>query len=287
MRCAIISDIHGNLDALEAVLADAGAVDALWCLGDVVGYGPEPDACVELLHTRGALCVAGNHDWAAIGKMDTAEFNPEASEAALWTGAQLTPEHRAYLQALPTQLTAGPNGEFTLVHGSPRDPVWEYLTHLSAARLNFPYFRTPYCLVGHTHVPLVFRHPGPDGASGDLSTLVPTPGEPLHLGEQRLIVNPGSVGQPRDGNPDASYMVYESAPEVSPGVALDATSGDDSESDSGGDSVGAPQGAPDAPVASRGTLTLRRVTYPVASVQQKMRLAGLPSRLIMRLTYGW
>jgi predicted phosphodiesterase len=273
MRCAIISDIHGNLDALQTVLADAGEVDALWCLGDLVGYGPEPNACVDLLRNRGAVCVAGNHDWAAIGKMDTADFNPEASEAARWTGAQLSPENLAYLEGLPTQLVTGEAGEFTLVHGSPRDPVWEYLTHLSAARLNFSYFQTHYCLVGHTHVPLVFQHPVPAGAaggadqpdpvdrSGEYETIVPEPGLPIALGANRLIVNPGSVGQPRDGNPDASYMLFESA--LQPGA--------------GGASAG----------AARGTLTLRRVTYPVASVQQKMRQAGLPSRLIMRLTYGW
>jgi predicted phosphodiesterase len=271
MRCAIISDIHGNLDALQTVLADAGEVDALWCLGDLVGYGPEPNACIDVLRGRGALCVAGNHDWAAIGKMDTADFNPEASEAAMWTGAQLSPENRAYLEGLPTQLVVGEAGEFTLVHGSPRDPVWEYLTHLSAARLNFAYFQTPYCLVGHTHVPLVFQQPAPGDAddaadqvdrAAEYETIVPQPDRPFALGAHRLIVNPGSVGQPRDGNPDASYMLLESAP-LPPGAP------------------------PDTPLSARGTLTLRRVTYPVASVQQKMRQAGLPSRLIMRLTYGW
>ena len=233
MRCAIISDIHGNLDALQTVLADAGEVDALWCLGDLVGYGPEPNACVDLLRGRGAVCVAGNHDWAAIGKMDTADFNPEASEAARWTGAQLSPENLAYLEGLPTQLVTGAEGESP----RPRQPArsgLEYLTHLSAARLNFSYFQTLYCLVGHTHVPLVFQHPlpvapaGPAGPAGDgvppdpvdrsteYETIVPQPGLPFALGANRLIVNPGSVGQPRDGNPDASYMLFESAPTAAP-----------------------------------------------------------------------
>jgi predicted phosphodiesterase len=284
MRCAIISDIHGNLDALEAVLADAGPVDAIWCLGDLVGYGPEPNACVEALRQAGALCVAGNHDWAAIGKMDTADFNPEASEAALWTGAQLTPQHRDYLQNLPTQLSAGPSGEFTLVHGSPRDPVWEYLTHLSAARLNFPFFQTPYCLVGHTHVPLVFQQPWPDDRAEEYETLVPEPGQPLTLGPRRLIVNPGSVGQPRDGNPDASYMLYEPAPPSSPDTVAGEGAGGGESSRLAGNGEG---GGESSRLAGRGTLTLRRVTYPIASVQQKMRQAGLPPRLIMRLTYGW
>ncbi|MGH2352029.1 MAG: metallophosphoesterase family protein [Chloroflexota bacterium] len=266
MRCAIISDIHGNLDALQAVLADAGEVDELWCLGDLVGYGPEPNECIDLLRGRGALCVAGNHDWAAIGKMDTAEFNPEAGEAAQWTRARLIPEHHAFLEGLPVQLTAGAMTEFTLVHGSPREPVWEYLTHVSAARLNFSYFQTPYCLVGHTHVPLVFQRPWPEDRAADCLTVVPETEQPMALGLQRLIVNPGSVGQPRDGNPDAAYMIYESA--EAPGLRVPRTSA------AGG-------------AVERGRLTLRRVTYPVASVQQKMRAAGLPPRLITRLTYGW
>ena len=255
MRCAILSDVHGNLDALEAVLADAsaqGAIDQLWCLGDLVGYGPEPNECVAALRDRGALCVAGNHDWAAIGKMDTADFNPEATEAAVWTGARLNEENKAYLAALPEQLTTGESGEFTLAHGSPREPIWEYLTHVSVARLNFDYFQTPYCLVGHTHVPLIFQRPGAEEKVPHYRTLVPSAGVSLELGGRRLIVNPGSVGQPRDGNPAAAYMVYESAAGGRPG-----------------------------------TLTLRRVEYPVAAVQDKMRAAQLPPRLILRLTYGW
>lgn len=256
MRCAIISDVHGNLDALEAVLADAQGVDQLWCLGDLVGYGPQPNECVATLRERGALCVAGNHDWAATGKMDTSDFNPEAMEAAIWTGTQLTDAHKDYLNGLTEQLQVGENGEFTLVHGSPREPVWEYLTHVSVARLNYDYFQTPYCLVGHTHVPLVFQRPAADERPPHYRTIVPVQDAPLALGSNRLIVNPGSVGQPRDGNPHAAYMIYQS------------------ESSRLGQRGG-------------GTLTLRRVAYPIASVQDKMRAAGLPARLIVRLTYGW
>jgi predicted phosphodiesterase len=252
MRCAIISDVHGNLDALEAVLADAGDVDQLWCLGDLVGYGPQPNECVALVRSRGALCVAGNHDWAAVGKLGTADFNPEAGEAALWTSSQLTPEHRAYLESLPEQLIAGASEDFTLVHASPREPIWEYLTDIRIARLNFDYFQTSYCLVGHTHVPLIFQRPLPGERVPNYQTVVPRASQPIALGPNRLIINPGSVGQPRDGYPQAAYMIYES------GASADA-----------------------------GLLTLRRVTYPVVSVQQKMRDAGLPPRLITRLTYGW
>jgi predicted phosphodiesterase len=266
MRCAIISDVHGNLDALEAVLADAAATGEIhqwWCLGDLVGYGPQPNECVAALRERGALCVAGNHDWAATGKMDTADFNPEASEAAHWTGQQLTEEHKAYLNELPETLQVGEAGEFTLAHGSPREPIWEYLTHVSVARLNFDYFQTPYCLVGHTHVPLVFQRPSPQDQPPHYRTTVPTTGQPIQLGENRLILNPGSVGQPRDGNPQAAYMIYESASEA----------------------TGSKTSRPAAPGA--GTLTLRRVDYPIASVQEKMRAAGLPQRLVVRLMYGW
>ncbi|MGI8423434.1 MAG: metallophosphoesterase family protein [Chloroflexota bacterium] len=255
MRCAILSDVHGNLDALEAVLGDAaeqGATDQLWCLGDLVGYGPQPNECVVALRERGALCVAGNHDWAAIGKMDTTDFNPEATEAARWTGERLSEENRTYLGALPEQLSVGESGEFTLAHGSPREPIWEYLTHVSVARLNFDYFQTPYCLVGHTHVPLIFERPGADEKVPQYRTLVPSANAPLALGANRLIVNPGSVGQPRDGNPAAAYMVYEG------GAGSRAA-----------------------------TLTLRRVEYPIGAVQEKMRAGQLPSRLILRLTYGW
>ena len=257
MRCAILSDVHGNLDALEAVLADAAqqsAIDQLWCLGDLVGYGPQPNECIALLRDRNALCVAGNHDWAAIGKMDTADFNPEATEAAVWTGQQLSDDHRAYLDSLPAQLLAGPAGEFTLVHGSPREPIWEYLTHVSIARLNFDYFHTPYCLVGHTHVPLIFQRPSTNEKTPQYRTLVPSTGAAIELGEHRLIVNPGSVGQPRDGNPAAAYMIFDST------------------------SIG---------VGGAGALTMRRVEYAVPAVQEKMRAAQLPSRLIVRLTYGW
>lgn len=254
MRCAIISDVHGNLDALQAVLADASAIDQIWCLGDLVGYGPEPNECVALLRERGALCVAGNHDWAAIGKLDTSDFNPEASEAARWTSSQLTSEHRDYLDALPETLQVGESGQFTLAHGSPREPVWEYLTHISVARLNFDYFQTLYCFVGHTHVPLVFQRPTPSERTPQYRTIVPQADTSLELGAHRLIINPGSIGQPRDGNPHAAYMLYESG----------SASGD-----------------------RGGTVTLRRVPYSIASVQEKMRLAGLPPRLIMRLTYGW
>src|SRR5579864_9840272 len=151
MRVLIISDIHANLAAFETVLADAkGAWDYVWCLGDVVGYGPDPNECVELLRTLPNLCLAGNHDWAALGRLDIRTFNADARKAVHWTQEILKPENIAYLDALPTTFVLGP---YTLAHGSPREPVWEYILDPLIAALNFPHFETPYCLVGHTHTP--------------------------------------------------------------------------------------------------------------------------------------
>ena len=154
MRCLVLSDIHSNLEAFQAVLDDAGPVDQVWCLGDVVGYGPDPNGCVELLRSLPHLCTAGNHDWATLGKLDLRDFNPDAREANLWNRQQLTPENLAYLEALPEKLV---NGQFTLIHGSPRFPIWEYIIYASTAQLNFEHFDTPFCFVGHTHTPVIFR----------------------------------------------------------------------------------------------------------------------------------
>ena len=158
MRYAILSDIHANLTAFEAVLDDIehqGGVEKVWCLGDVVGYGPEPHQCVELLRQCNHVCVAGNHDLAAIGKVDTAYFNPDAATACHWTAQQLSSEDIKYLESLSLVIEGG---DFTLAHGSPREPIWEYLLSASSAKENFAYFKSRFCLVGHSHVPLVFRY---------------------------------------------------------------------------------------------------------------------------------
>lgn len=244
MRIAIISDIHSNLAAFEAVIKDFDGIEEVWCLGDVVGYGPYPNECVTLLRTFQHICIPGNHDWAAIGKMDTADFNPDARRAALWTGEQLTTESRVYLESLPLTLT---EGDFTLAHGSPREPIWEYLFHPTQARANFDMFHTLYCLVGHTHVPMVFYYPTPEeGFIGP--ALYAQPGAAITLGQRRFILNPGGVGQPRDGNPDASYAILD----------LEA-----------------------------GRIEYRRVAYDIAATQQKMRQLRLPEALAQRLSYGW
>ena len=200
MRCLILSDIHSNLEALKAVLADAGAVDEIWCLGDVVGYGPDPNECVELLRSQSHRSIAGNHDWATLGKLDLRDFNSDARKASLWNRETLTPSNLAYLEALPETLV---EGQFTLAHGSPRHPIWEYVIYATTAHASFGHFETPFCLVGHTHTPVVFRLII-DEDREYCEELPPSPDGPLDLGPERALINPGSVGQPRDGRA-ASY----------------------------------------------------------------------------------
>ncbi|MBF8267999.1 MAG: Ser/Thr protein phosphatase [Dehalococcoidia bacterium] len=237
-----MADIHANLEALDAVLADArehGAADQVWCLGDTVGYGPDPQACIDTILGMNHGAVAGNHDWATVGKVSLADFNPYAAAACRWGLAQLSPEHVDYLTSLPLR---GERGPFTLVHGSPRDPIWEYILSLEAAQACFHHFATPYCLVGHSHIPFICRQGKETAEPMEMPVGVPFP-----LGEERLIINPGSVGQPRDGDPRASYIIYDE---------------------------------------ERSSLELRRVPYDLAATQRRMRLAGLPESLAERLQHG-
>ena len=243
MRYAIIGDIHANLAAFTAVLEDIerrGGAAELWCVGDIVGYGPDPHQCIEILRQTNHICVAGNHDWAAIGKIDTAEFNPDAAAACHWTARQLTPSDIEYLGNLPLVIQ---EDDFTLVHGSPREPIWEYLLSTSIAKENFGSFKSPYCLVGHSHMPLVFSC----SEDGTCSASQFTPNVGLALGRNRLIINPGGLGQPRDGDPQASYAIYDS---------------------------------------ERRQVRLYRVPYDIRSTQDKMVAHGLPMPLIARLSYG-
>jgi diadenosine tetraphosphatase ApaH/serine/threonine PP2A family protein phosphatase len=178
MRYAIFTDIHANLEALEAVLAKIDElaqqepIDEIWFLGDLVGYGPDPNTCIVKLRERTDVIIAGNHDWAAVGKIDLDDFSAAARISAEWTAAQLTEEHRAFLINLPERLQ---KGDCTLVHGSPYGPLWEYLTSEALAERSFQYFETRFCLVGHTHVPLIFQQPD------SIATL---PTIPLDKGEQ-------------------------------------------------------------------------------------------------------
>lgn len=241
MRFAILADIHSNLAAFEAVLGDAdnrGGFDKIWCLGDMVGYGPDPNECIKRLRQFEHVCIAGNHDWAAIGKMDTSEFNPVAAAAAQWTAEQITAEDKDYLLSLP--LTLHENG-FTLAHGSPREPIWEYLLSTEAAQDNFSYFETSYCLVGHSHIPLIFE------LDSNMVVYRQFGETNVALEEKRMIINPGGVGQPRDGDARASYAIYDSEAQ---------------------------------------TVSHYRVEYDIPATQKKMAEQGLPTALILRLSVG-
>ncbi len=162
MRYAIFTDIHANLEALEAVLAKIDElakqepIDEIWFLGDLVGYGPDPNTCITKLRERTNVIIAGNHDWAAVGKIDLEDFSAAARISAEWTATQLTEEHKEFLSNLPERIV---KDECTLVHGSPYGPLWEYLTSEALAERSFQYFVTRYCFVGHTHVPVIFQQP--------------------------------------------------------------------------------------------------------------------------------
>ena len=223
------------------MLAHAGPVDAVWHLGDIVGYGPDPDGVVARLAQVGAVGVRGNHDAAAIGGDEIEQFNPEARAAMDWTRAAISEPTRAWLAAQPER-RAEAVADVTLVHGSPRDPTWEYLTSPAAARASFGYLDTTHGLNGHTHIPLAFVL-----EDDRIETFRPAPGDTLDLASLRAIANPGSVGQPRDGDPRSSYLILD----------------------------------PDAR-----TITWHRVAYAIEPVQDAMVAAGLPPRLAARLAHG-
>ncbi|WP_299028496.1 metallophosphoesterase family protein [uncultured Thermanaerothrix sp.] len=201
MRILVISDVHANLPALEAVLEDAGTVDAVWCLGDLVDYGPDPNECVDLIRQQPNLvCLLGNHDAAVLGRLDLSFFNREASLSVHWTQQALREDARQFLEGLPERVVLGTN---TLVHGSPRNPLWEYLLDLSVVASNFAYFDTAYCLVGHTHIPVIFYYNGEQ-----IEWIIPKDGETVDL-KIPAIANPGSIGQPRDRDSRAAYAIFD------------------------------------------------------------------------------
>ncbi|MFZ6026517.1 MAG: metallophosphoesterase family protein [Chloroflexota bacterium] len=242
MRILIISDIHANLTALETVLDDAGQIDAAWCLGDLVGYGPDPNECIQRIQQLPRLtCMLGNHDAAALRMIDTETFNHEARLAIYWTQEALSPAGLRFLQSLPEKTVVE---GVTLAHGSPRQAVWEYLLDTRTATANFSHFETPYCFVGHTHLPVLYYLP--DEATTARLIVPDTPVE-LTLAP-RTIINPGSVGQPRDRDARASYAIYDS---------------------------------------QHHTWEYHRVPYDIVAVQERMRQSGLPERHIQRLAAGW
>lgn len=239
MRVAVLSDIHANLAALNAVLAAIASVDEVWQLGDIVGYGPEPDEVVARLREVGVLGVRGNHDAAALGGSEIESFNVDARNAMLWTRATISDETRAWLGALPDRLE---REAFTLVHGSPRDPIWEYVTSTPVARAGIAAMDTPCGLHGHTHVPIAYLED-----DGRLETMSPGAGSRIAFEGRRVLLNPGSVGQPRDGIPAASWLLLDTAD---------------------------------------GSATWQRTAYDVSLVQAAMIRFGLPERLVARLAYG-
>jgi diadenosine tetraphosphatase ApaH/serine/threonine PP2A family protein phosphatase len=242
MRVAICTDIHGNRQAFEAVIAAAEADDCeeLWCLGDLVGYGAEPDACVALAAEQCAICLAGNHDLAVIGKLDLDEFSRGAALAARWTQEVISPDTREFLDGLEPSGTAAGIGLF---HASPRDPIWEYVLSGLTAELCFDATDFRVSLIGHSHVALSFHRPEGEPASGTTRR----EGSELDLSTGEWLVNPGSTGQPRDGDPRAAWL------------ALDTTAK---------------------------TAVYRRAEYDIAAAQAAIRAARLPESLAERLQYG-
>ena len=243
MRILVISDIHANYTALEAVLNAAGSVDETWCLGDMVGYGPDPNAVVEAIRELPSLvCLLGNHDVAALGRMPFETFNGDARRSLLWTEKVLNADNMNFLRSIPSSSKV--RGQATLAHGSPRDPLWEYVLNTLSARLNFDHFDTPWCFVGHSHIQCSFRL---DGTTDRVWLETPRVDQPLSL-TPRMLLNPGSVGQPRDRDPRAAFAIYDSEAQ---------------------------------------TWTPRRVPYNVAEVQARIREAKLPEKHALRLAEGW
>jgi diadenosine tetraphosphatase ApaH/serine/threonine PP2A family protein phosphatase len=238
VRVAVLSDVHGNLHALAAVLAALASEspDQVWCLGDLVGYGPRPNECCSLVRDRADLCLIGNHDLAVLGRLDLEDFQPDAAAAASWTKDVLEPGLRSYLESLsPTAEREGVG----LYHASPRDPVWEYVLSPGGAWAALAAAPERLVLVGHSHVALRFT---PDG---DLD-LAPE-GTELDLRQGRWILNPGSVGQPRDGDARAAWILLDLEGE---------------------------------------RVSFRRVLYEVERTQDEIRKAGLPEALATRLAHG-
>ena len=240
-RVALLSDVHGNLPAFQAVLEDIEreGVDARWCLGDLVGYGAQPDECVELARESCDVCLIGNHDMVALDKLDTSEFSHNAAVAALWTRDNITPESVDYLNGLELVREAG---ELGLYHASPRDPVWEYVLSTGQASACMDVMGPRVGVVGHSHVALWFMR-GDRGVSGDMAP----GGSELDLSEGDWLVNPGGVGQPRDGDPRAAWLLLD---------------------------------------LGRRFAAFRRVPYDIRATQTESRAAGLPESLALRIQLG-
>ena len=234
--------MHANLPALEAVLAAIGeqGVDGIWCLGDLVGYGAQPNECVDLTARSVDLCLIGNHDLVAIDRLDITDFSPNAASAAEWTKGQLSAEAREYLEKIETTNEDGPIG---LYHGSPRDPIWEYVLSAMAADDCFDAMEPRVGAIGHSHVALAFWRQGEAPTAGAQSD----EGTALDISDDRWLLNPGSVGQPRDGDPRAAWIVLD---------------------------------------LGSWTATWHRTEYDIDRAAEAITQAGLPKQLADRLYYG-
>ncbi len=241
MRIAVISDVHANLTALDAVLTDIALEqpDELWCLGDIVGYGPRPNECCALVAERAAFSLCGNHDLAVVGTLDLDDFAGDAGVAARWTRGVLAETNLTWLAGLSPK---GSRDGVELFHASARDPVWEYVLSERAAILSLTATTAPLVLVGHSHIPLAIGRDDHGVAGG-----VAPAGTTVELANARWLLNPGSVGQPRDGDPRAAWLLLDPA---------------------------------------AGTAHFRRVAYDVERTQAEMTGAGLPKTLAARLAHG-
>jgi predicted phosphodiesterase len=242
MRVAIVSDVHGNRHAFEAALAAIAdsTCEELWCLGDLVGYGADPDACVELARRHAAISLAGNHDLGVVGSLPLEQFSRGAALAARWTQEAITPDTRKFLLSLEPSNVEEAVG---LYHASPRDPIWEYVLSPLQAELCLDVQSHRLCLIGHSHIALSFsRFPG-SSATGQTQVQ----DDILELGQGEWLLNPGSVGQPRDGDPRAAWLELD----------LD-----------------------------RWTAVYRRTEYDIAGAAAAIRAARLPDSLAERLHFG-
>ena len=242
-KILVFSDVHANLTALDAVLEDAGPVDETWCLGDVVGYGPDPNDCITRLRELPNLtCLMGNHDLAAVGYLMLDAFNLDARKSLLWQKEVLSAESLEFLESRSQAMLVCRN--ISLVHGSPRDSVWEYILNTIVAFENLKYFNTQWCFIGHTHFQSIFQYHLEDDK---FEIELPEPGGTYQL-NGRAILNPGSVGQPRDRDTRAAYAIYDT---------------------------------------ETSTWLPKRVPYRFKEVQDRILEAGLPSRHAKRLSSGW
>jgi diadenosine tetraphosphatase ApaH/serine/threonine PP2A family protein phosphatase len=241
-RIALLSDVHGNLPAFEAVVADVKqeSVDEVWFLGDLIGYGASPNECVSLARETCDFSLIGNHDLVAVDKLDISDFSTNAAIAAMWTKEQLTPESRQFLETLATHDEAH---EMGLYHASPRDPVWEYVLSALLADMCMDHMTPRTGAVGHSHVALYFWRQEGTRAAGELAP----GGTEFDISKGQWIINPGSVGQPRDGDPRAAWLLLD---------------------------------------LERWSASWRRVTYEIDHAAQAIIQAGLPEALAQRLYYG-